>query len=59
MTFGDDQRKERIKAIAIQIVTSQVAKGEVAETEEAIEAAMREAVQTAKAAYDAAQEFLT
>ena len=52
-------RKKRIKEIAVQIVTSQVAKGEVdGDDVEAVQVAVKEAADTAVAAYDAAEEFL-
>lgn len=53
-----EHRRERIKEIAIQIVTSQAAKGEVNVDDDAeLERAMKEAGRTAKEAYDAAIEF--
>ena len=54
-----EERRRRIKAIAVQIVTSQVAKGEVnADDDGELRAAMREAVKLAKEAYDAAVDFV-
>ncbi len=56
--YDTEHRKKRIKAIAVQIVTSQVAKGEVdADDDEAFRAAMKQAVFIARSAYDAAVEF--
>jgi len=55
-----EHRRERIKEIAIQIVTSQAAKGEVNVDDDAeLERAMKEAGRTAREAYDAALEFVS
>lgn len=53
------ERREKIAVIATQIVASQIKKGEIPNTDEAVQAAMPEAVETARAAYDAAAEFLS
>ena len=55
-----DERKARIKAIAIQIVTSQAARGEVdVDNEAELRAAMKRAVADARETYDAAVEFVS
>lgn len=60
MTTGEDiLRRKRIVAIATQIVASQIEKGEIEATDEAIKKAMPEAIATAKAAYNAAVEFIS
>lgn len=56
----DEQGKRRVVEIAEQIVTSMVLRGEVdPDDDEALRAATREAVKTAKAAYIAALEFMS
>ena len=55
-----DKRKQRILEITEQIVTSQVARGEVdPEDDEALKKATYKAVRTAQAAYDAAMEYIS
>ncbi len=58
----DEHAKRRIKAIAIQIVTGMVANGEIAGSDAAIEegirAAMPQAIEDARLAYTAAEEFI-
>lgn len=53
-----ERRRQRIIEIATQIVTSQVAKGEIEDSDEVIKEATLEAVEIAQAAYDAAVEYL-
>jgi hypothetical protein len=48
----------RIKAIASQIVSAQIERGEIPLTDEAIRAAMPEAIETAREAVSAVNEFL-
>ena len=51
--------RERVLAIATRIVAGQVAKGEVDDNDpEALRAVSKEAVETAVAAYRAAEEYL-
>lgn len=55
-----DQRKVRIKQIACEMVASQVEKGEVnPDDDAALRAAVAEAVDTARAVYDAALEYVS
>lgn len=55
-----DHRKQRIKQIACEMVASQVKKGEVnPDDDAALRAAVAEAVETARAAYDAAMEYVS
>jgi hypothetical protein len=56
--MADDYRQKRIKAIAVAIVSGQMERGEIEQTEEAMRAAVKEAVETARAAFDAAEEYL-
>lgn len=55
---GSEQARQRIIAIATQIVASQIKAGEIdPEDETALRAATRRAVADAAAAYRAAEEF--
>lgn len=55
-----DRRKQLIKRIACEMVASQVEKGEVnPDDAAALRAAVAEAVETARAAYDAAMEYVS
>jgi hypothetical protein len=52
-------RRERIVAIASEIVAGKMAKGEIARTDEAIREAMPAAVKLAREVYDAAMEYVS
>ena len=55
-----EQRKARIKAIAMQLILSRVDKGEIdGENEEELQAATAQAIKEAKQTHDAALEFLS
>jgi len=54
----DATDQKRIKAIMCQIVESQIDRGEIPCTDDAIKAAMPEALKLARAAVNAANEFL-
>jgi hypothetical protein len=58
MSTGDS-RRERIVAIASEIVASKMATGEIARTDEAIREAMPAAVKFAREVYDAAMEYVS
>lgn len=56
----NDHRKKRIKQIACEMVASRVEKGEVnPDDAAALRAAVAEAVETARAVYDAAMEYVS
>lgn len=54
----DEHFKSRVKEIATAIVIGMIERGEIPKTDEAILAAFPEAVDTARAALCAAEEFL-
>jgi hypothetical protein len=54
-----DARKRRIAEIASAIVAGMIEKREIECTEEDIKRAMPQAIADAKAAYDAAEEFVS
>jgi hypothetical protein len=58
-SYEEERRKKRVTAIALEIVESRVLKGEVnMDDAAAMEAAVKDAVETAAAAYDAAEEYV-
>lgn len=58
--MGDQEnRRKRIAEIATQIIVSEIERGEVEDSDEAVAKALPEAIRTAKAAYDAAEEYLS
>lgn len=60
MTDADSKRrKKRIAEIATEIVSNQMARGEIEQSDEAIQKAMPAAVKLAREAYDAAVEYLS
>lgn len=54
----DEADKKRIRAIACQLVESQILAGDIACTDDAIRAAMPDAIETARQAVTAANEFI-
>lgn len=57
--MSDDHRRRRIIEIASTIVGQRIERGEIAGTDEAIRAAMPEAIDLARSAYDAAMEYIS
>ena len=53
------RRKKRIAEIATEIVSNQMEKGEIEQSEEALQKAMPAAVKLAKEAYDAPEDFFS
>ncbi len=58
LTGFDEQDQGRIKAIMCQIVEGRIALGEIESNDESIKAAMPQAMEAAKAAVAAANEYL-
>ena len=58
LTGYDEADKRRIVNIASQLVAARIERGEIPETDEAIRAAMPEAVRDAKQTVNAMWEFL-
>ena len=59
-SHGIDQHgRERIAAIATEMVTARIARGEVELTDEAVDEATRQAVVDAREAYLAALDFIS
>lgn len=54
----DEAAKKRIIEITVQMVTDKIAKGEVEDTDEALRKVTRECAAIARAAYNAAMEYL-
>ena len=59
LTGYDEADKERIKTLAARFVISQIERGEIPATDDAIRAAMPVAVRTAKRTINAVWEFLS
>lgn len=54
----DAQTKQRVINLATAMIAGQIAKGELRQSNEAIQAAMPQAIADAKAAVAAAEEFV-
>ena len=60
MTAANQERKERIVAIANQLIIGQLESGDLDYNDDAaMDAALKQAVADAAAVYDAAMEYLT